>query len=244
MDNADLGLELCQTPCKGGMGGKQGQVSHAHELHNVDAMWTQTEHHTFESREFPKRDVGQASSTQWLSVRSSTAKPEDNTTKKMLTDHEGRSWTQPSHTRAPTDTHSHTASRERSSHPRTCCNGGELTERVPIRRDYFDALQDGRGLAAILAFYRPDLVSLSQMSFATDAEAVAAAPATITAALHSASRASCPCPLSADDVAAKSALLRPVRVALMCPLTACGCVRTCVRASLCLYLCVHVGWSV
>ena len=115
---------------------------------------------------------------------------------------------------------------------------------VPIRRDYFDALQDGRGLAAILAFYRPDLVSLSQLSFATDAEAVAAAPATITAALHSASRASCPCPLSADDVAAKSALLRPVRVALMCPLTACGCVRTCVRASLCLYLCVHVGWSV
>jgi hypothetical protein len=96
---------------------------------------------------------------------------------------------------------------------------------VPIRRDFFDAMRDGRGLTAVLALYRPDLVQVNQLSFATDADATASASKTIAAALHSASRASCPCPLSADDFVMQTQLMRPVRVAQCL----CACVNSCVE---------------
>lgn len=86
---------------------------------------------------------------------------------------------------------------------------------VPVKHDFFSACEDGRGLASVLSYYRPDLVKLDRLEFCSDAAATSAAATTTEAALHSASRASCPCPLIAQDFLAQSPLLRPVALSWM-----------------------------
>lgn len=76
--------------------------------------------------------------------------------------------------------------------------------------DFYVALGDGTVLASIIAYYRPDLLDMSQLQLdgGPASADIATSAHNLRVTLNAASRASVPCPLKVDDIIGQSPLLR------------------------------------